>query len=186
MSTLNDTTTITPSTDTITQFGINITGDHAYIHRGKAFNASGQVSLAAAAVYSLTLTTPAASSAYVHLRPAFFSSSASYAKMSILEAPVMTAGTAATPTNRNRNSATSATSVYTYNATYTSGGTLVDLYTVGTGGNPTARAGGGVGADAELVLKPATTYLFLIDNPTGGATSNIAWSLFWYEKSRGA
>ena len=177
---------LTPSTDDFTGFNIDITGDHAYIHKGKAFSVQGQTSLAAAATYSLTLTTPAASVAYVHLRPAMLSSSASYAKMTILEAPTFTAGTAATPYNRNRNSATAASTVYKYNAGYTSGGTALDLFTVGTGGNPTARSGGSAGADQELVLKPATTYLFLIDNPTGGATSNIAWQLFWYEETAGA
>jgi len=173
---------LTPSTDEFTGFDIGITGDHAYIHQGKAFSAMGQVSLAAAGVYSLTLTTPAASAGYIHLRPAFFSSSTSYAKMSIIEAPTFTAGTAATPVNRSRNSLTAPTAVYKYNAGYTSGGTVLDITTVGTGGNPTARAGGGVGADAEIVLKPETTYLFYIENPTGGATSNITWNLFWYEE----
>jgi len=173
---------LTPSTDEFTGFDIGITGDHAYIHNGKAFSAMGQTSLAAAGVYSLTLTTPAASVGYIHLRPAFFSSSTSYAKMSIIEAPTFTAGTASTPINRNRNSLTAPTAVYKYNAGYTTGGTVLDITTVGTGGNPTARAGGGVGADAEIVLKPVTTYLFYIENPTGGATSNITWNLFWYEE----
>ena len=60
---------LTPDTDEFTGFGIDISGDHAYIHKGQAFSAMGQTSLAAAAVYSLTLTTPAASVGYIHLRP---------------------------------------------------------------------------------------------------------------------
>jgi len=177
--------TLAPNTDEFTGFDVALTGDHAYIHRGLGFSAMGQVSLAAAGVYSLTITTPAAAAGYIHLRPAFFSSSASYAKMSIIEAPTFTAGTAATPVNRNRNSTRAAGAVYKYNAGYTSGGTVLDITTVGTGGNPTARSGGGVGADAEIVLKPETTYLIYIENPAGGATSNITWNLFWYEELEG-
>lgn len=146
----------------------------------------GSTSLAAAATYGLTLTTPAASVAYVHLRPALFSSSASYTKITLIEAPTFTPGTAGTPINRNRNSSRASACTYTFGATYASGGTVLDMTSVGSGGNPSARTGGSTGADAEIVLKPSTTYFFLIDNPTGGATSTEIWNLFWYEEDIGA
>lgn len=177
---------ITPSTDRFTGFGIGISGDHAYIHQGKGFSATGSTSIAAAGTYALTLTTPAASAAYVHLRPTLLSSSASFITMSVIEAPTFTAGTDGTEINRNRNSSAAAGTVYKFNAGYTSGGTVIAMLTAGSGGNPVARAGGMTGAEAELVLKPSTTYLFKIDNPTGGATSTVTWELFWYEEAYGA
>lgn len=174
---------VTPNTDIFTGFDTQISGDHAYIHQGKAYSAFGSASIAAAGVYSLTLTTPAAG--FIHLRPSMFSSSASFVKISIIEAPVFSAGSAGTSINRNRNVATASTVAYKYAATYTSGGTVIDMTTVGTGGNPTARSGGSTGAEAELVLIPSTTYLIYIDNPTGGATSTVTWNLFWYEELKG-
>ena len=176
---------LTPQTDEFTGFNVDITGDHAYIHDGRAFSAVGSVSLVAGAFYDLTLTTPAASVGYVHYRPARFGSSASYCKASIIEAPTFTAGTAATPTNRNRNSTRAAGTVYKYNAGYTSGGIVLDSIAIGSGGNPNARGGGSDGSAEEIVFKPATTYLIRIENLAGGAKSDISWNLFWYEEANG-
>src|SRR5512145_158457 len=113
---------ITPNTDRFTGFGVGLSGDHSYIHQGKAFSSTGTAPVNAAAEYSLTLTTPAASAAYVHYRPARVASSASYMEISLIEAPTFSAGTGGAEVNRNRNSTTAATAAYAYGATYTSGG----------------------------------------------------------------
>lgn len=177
---------LTPSTDDFTGFGVGITGDHAYIHQGKAFSSAGTASVAANAEYSLTLTTPAASSGYVHYRPARVASSASYMEVSLIEAPTFTAGTGGAEINRNRNKANAAATAYAYGATYTSGGTVLDIITIGSGGRPSRIGGGSGGADEEIVLKPSTTYLIRGVNPAGGATSVFSWQLFWYEETMGA
>lgn len=177
---------VTPSTDRLTGFNVGISGDHSYIHEGKAFSSTGTASVNAAAEYSLTLTTPAASSGYVHYRPARVASSASYMEVSLIEAPTFTAGTGGAEINRNRNSAAAATAAYAYGATYTSGGTVLDIITLGTGGRPSRIGGGSAGADEEIVLKPSTTYLIRGVNPSGGATTTFSWALFWYEETSGA
>lgn len=179
------TTVITPETDAFTQFGIGITGDHAYIHRGKAFSAMGSASLAANTSYGVTITTPAASSGYVHYRPALITSSASYLGVTVIEAPTVTGGSDGTIVNRERNSTTASACAYKYNVTYSSGGIVLDMFSIGSGGSPQSRAGGGSGGDIELVLKPSTTYIVLINNPSGGATTTVIWNLFWYEESMG-
>jgi hypothetical protein len=173
---------LTPNTDEFTGFDTSVSGDHAYIHQGKAFSAMGQTSLAANASYTLQLTTPAAG--FVHLRPALISSSASCVTISIIEAPTFTAGTLGAAINRNRNSLIASTAVYRYAATYTSGGTVIDIGVAG--GGTEGKAGGQQnGAEHELVLKPGTSYLIQISNPAAGATSNIVWNLFWYEELKG-
>ena len=175
---------VTPSTDRFTGFQITVSGDHAYIHRGKGFSAMGGASLAANANYGLTITTPAANVKYVHFRPALLSSSASYVKATLYEAPTFTAGTAGTPINRNRNSTTVAASTYAFGATYTSGGTIIDIAAFG-GGVEGKGGGQSSGAEQELVLKPSTTYLLWIQNPSTGATTQLVWNLFWYEEDAG-
>lgn len=176
---------LTPSTDEFTGFDIAISGDHAYIHKGLAYSSSGKVSILANAEYSLTLTTPEASAGYVHFRPARVASSASYMEITLLEAPVFSAGTGGDEINRNRNSTRAAGAAYAYGATYTSGGTVLDVTTLGTGGNPSRIGGGSDGADNEIVLKPSTTYLLQAKNPAGGATTTFSWELFWYEEPFG-
>ena len=178
-------TTITPETDAFTRFGVAISGDHAYIHQGKAFSAMGSTSLAANASYGVTITTPAATTGFVHYRPALISSSASYIGITLLEAPTVSGGTAGTIINRERNSAATSGAAYKYGVTYTSGGTVLDMTSVGSGGNPPARSGGSLGGDVEIVFKPETTYIVLINNPSGGATTTVIWNLFWYEETMG-
>jgi hypothetical protein len=173
---------VTPNTDIFTGFDTSITGDHSYIHQGKAFSAMGLFSLNANASYVLQLTTGAVG--FVHLRPAMISSSASCVTITTIEAPVFTAGTAGTSINRNRNSLTASGVNYRYAATYTSGGTVLDMMVAGGG---TEGKGGGQqqGAEHEIVLKPSTTYLIQISNPAAGATTAIVFNLFWYEELNG-
>lgn len=174
---------VPPNADNFTGFNVSISGDHAYIHEGRAYSAFGSASVAANAEYSLTLTTPA--TGRIHFRPARVSSSASYMSVSLIEAPVFTAGTGGAEVNRNRNSLRAADVAYAYGATYTSGGTVLDIITLGSGGVPSRVSGGSGGAEEEIVLKPSTTYLIQGSNPAGGATTVFSWALFWYEELLG-
>lgn len=182
---LTDSYTVAPSVDKFTGAAIGISGDHAYIHKGLAFRAIGSATVNTGAETTLLLTTPAASVAYVHYRPASIASSASYVESTLYEGATVSGGTDGAEINCNRNSSITAGTVYKYGATYTSGGTIKGLQTVGSGGNPTARTGGSAGQDLELVLKPSTTYALRIVNPAGGANSVVSWTLFWYEEPEG-
>ncbi len=179
------TTAITPNTDRFTEYQVGISGDHAYIHKGRGYVAAGSATVNTGAETTLLLTTPASSSAYVHYRPSTVASVSSPVTVTLYEAPTATGGSAGTPTNRNRNSDRAATVVYKYGASYSSGGTVLDISSVGSGGNPVSRSGGASGQDLEFVLKPETTYAIRIVNPAGGANSTVVWSLFWYEEDSG-
>lgn len=179
------TTALTPETDAFTRFAVSLSGDHSYIHQGKSFSAMGSTSLAANANYGVTILTPAATVGFVHYRPALISSSASYIGVTLLEAPTVSGGTPGTIINRERNNTAASGCTYKYGVTYTSGGTTLDMTSAGSGWTPPARAGGAMGSDVELVLKPETTYILLINNPTGGATTTVIWNLFWYEETMG-
>lgn len=164
-----------------------ITTDHAYIHDGIAYRVMGKtVSLAAGAKANVAITTPASSSGYIHMRPASFASTANLLEIRVTEGESVTGGTAITPMNQNRNSSRASTAVVKTATTVTIAGTNVGTYMVGAGGVPSApRSGGGSGQDNEILLKPATTYVFEFEN-VGSTTETVAYyNFFWYEEKRG-
>jgi len=91
-------------------------------------------------------------------------------------------GSAVTPVNRNRNNTAVSGMSMVKASTVTPAGTLIDIDGFGTTGNPTARTGGGAGANEELVLKPSTKYTLVL-TPAGATVVNA--KLFWYEEDYG-
>lgn len=172
--------------DKLTQFPIGMTGDHAYIHKGKGYTFSGNTgSLAAAATYTIALLTPN-DGKYVHLRPTGLSSTANTLQMRIAEASIVTGGSAGTLRNRNRNIGRQASSVLTVGVTLSSEGTVLQFAQVGAGSNAANATGGGNdGSAEEWVLKPNTVYTFRFEN-IGSVTATTGYfNMFFYEEDFG-
>lgn len=171
--------TLAPNTDRFTGFDVALSGDHSYIHEGKAFSALialGSIS----AAYKISFTTPA--NKYIHWRPAKITTSAAYVDSVLYEGDAYSAGSAVTPINRNRNSLAASTLSMVKGSTVTPAGTIIELGGVGTEGNPAAQGGGAGGAEHELVLKPGTKYTRLI---TPSAATVVTVTEFWYEEDVG-
>lgn len=169
--------------ESFTKYVGTISSDHAYIHKGLAFTGivnTGSIN----AAYHIAFTTPTvASGKYIHWRPIGIDSSADYVDYTLREGDTFTGGTSATPINRNRlSSNTTGMQSFAYNATSAPTGTIIQRGGIGNSGNAFSRAGGGAGADEELVLKQNTTYILTLD-PDGSTICNL--SLFWYEEGEG-
>jgi len=162
-----------------------IDSDHAYIHSGIAFTSiinTGSISVAYDICFKTPLTT--ANHQYVHWRPVGITSSSEYVDIQMTEGETYTGGVAVTPINRNRNKTNSSEmQAFVKAATCTPAGTLIASTGVGSTGTPTATAGGGSGANEELLLKPDTIYTITL-TPAGATTCIL--ELFWYEEYRGA
>ncbi len=174
--------------DKFTGFFTQITGDHRYIHQGKAFSVIGNTgSVAAAGSYVVSLTTPPKERAFIHLRPAIVGASANVTSVTIVEGATVTGGSAATPVNLNRNS--SKTSYVTFALAPTvsvAGSTTIYQEIIGTGGATPARAGGAGGAEHERVLKPNTTYTITFTVIGATTASTAYYDIWWYEEEMGA
>lgn len=171
--------------DSITGFVTQITGDHRYIHEGKAFTYIGTTgSLAAGSgTYSVSIHTPTVlSGKKIHFRPAKLSSTANTMLLTVTEGSTTTGGTAATPINRNRNSSAVSQSVVKAGITVSVAGTTIHSEAVGGGSNPSNSVGGAGGANEELVLLPDTEYAIKIDNIGATTASTGYFELFWYEE----
>lgn len=167
----------------LTGFLSEISSDHAYIHKGIAFTAiinTGSID----AAYDIAFTTPAEGTGkYIHWRPTGITTSADYIQVDLRQGDTFSSGSAVTPFNRNCNSLnTSLITTMVKGATATPAGTLKQSFGVGTSGNAASRAGGGAGANEELVLLPGTNYVLTVTPDS--ATTCIA-TLFWYEEDRG-
>jgi len=167
----------------LTKFMAVISSDHAYIHDGIAYTAivdSGSIS----AAYDIAFTTPTvASGKFIHWRPIGATTSADYVSATLREGDSYTSGSAVTPINRNRLSSNTTTmQTFVKNATVDPSGTILQQTGIGTSGNPASQAGGGAGADEELVLKQDTDYVLTLV-PDGATTCLL--SLFWYEEGAG-
>lgn len=173
--------------DQFTGAQVVITGDHSYIHNGKAYSLAGVTgSIAAAGVEHISFKTPVKSGAIVHLRPSLFSASANMMSMTMVEGAVMTGGTKAVPRNRNRNRPDdSKCQVYTGATLTTAGSATLFKFSVGSGGATSRSGGNNDGSGDELVLKPDTMYSITFET-TGASTASVAtWGLFWYEEKAG-
>jgi len=160
--------------------------DHREIHEGKSFSVIGNTgSLAAAAVYVVTLLTPVASAGkYIHLRPAKLLSTANLLAVQVYEGTSSTDGSAYIPINRNRNSSNLAGTVVTVGVANPVYGTIVGQDGAGAAGTGNA-SGGSAGGTQEIVLKPGTLYLVKFTN-IGAATATTGYfDLPFYEESRG-
>jgi len=166
--------------DTLTNFPISISGDHAYIHKQKAYTALVSVGTISAA-YKIGFKTPSvASGKYVHWRPTGISSSANYVAAILYEGDAFTGGDAVTPINRYRASIIgSSMQTFAKGVTVTPSGTIIDLDGFGTSGTPNNRSGGGSKSDEELVLKANTNYVLQL-TPAGETVCTA--KLFWYEE----
>lgn len=158
-----------------------ITSDHSAIHNGEGFNAWVYAEGVADNGYvQMEFKTAAAN--YVHMK-LMTGLAEGLALFEAVEAPTLTTGsTTFTPINLNRvGTPPSSTSTLKTNPTGISGGTVLRAYLLG-GGSGGNAPGGSDDKDIELVLKPATTYLFRVQNLAGSAKALSLW-LFWYEET---
>jgi hypothetical protein len=173
--------------DFFTNYPVTLSGDHTYIHQGKAFTISGKTgAIAPDGSYVIALTTP--STGYFHWRPVNWSSTANIAEMVIAKDAVVTAETGSELTARNRNHNSSKTSHITAlgGVTLTDPGTDYYFETVGSGGGVQNRSGGSAGgADNEIVFDQSTTYAVKIKNIGTSTNTEVYYELFWYEEEQG-
>ena len=173
----------------LTGFKTVISSDHAYIHDGIAFTGiinTGSISGA----YNIAFTTPSiASGKFIHWRPIGITTSADYVSVVMTQDETFSNGTGVTPVNRNQAfaavhpiEAASQIIDMVKGATCTPSGIELVNTGIGTSGNPAARAGGGAGADEELVLIPDTGYCITL---TPDSATIVTLALFWYEENRG-
>lgn len=172
-------------TDPFTGYTVAISSDHSYIHQGKGFTFAGSTpSVAAGASYVMEITTP--KGVYVHLRPVSVSSVSNVGAFKIAEGTTFSGGTDITPINRNRNSTKAVrSSVKTGIAITVEGTNTLVNFSIGSGGNPTVRAGGQNGENDEWVLKPETTYSLKFSNIGATDATVFYFTIFFYEEAVG-
>ena len=160
--------------------------EHAYIHEGIFYESYNKFTLAAGAKRVVTIK-PAAGT-YLHYRPTNLVTSADKVTIEFYEGATVTAatGTAATPSNHNRNS-TLASKVTLIDApTVTADGTkFAQVYIPGATGTGGTRTGASAGvSNSEWVLKPDTVYMIRVTNGSSGS-NDIQVNFQWYEESMG-
>ena len=160
--------------------------EHAYIHEGIFYESYNKFTLAAGAKRVVTIK-PAAGT-YLHYRPTNLVTSADKVTIEFYEGATVTAatGTAATPSNHNRNS-TLASKVTLLDApTVTADGTkFAQVYIPGATGTGGTRTGASAGvSNSEWVLKPNTVYMIRVTNGSSGS-NDIQVNFQWYEESMG-
>jgi hypothetical protein len=158
----------------------NIPTDHAYIHEGIFYEAYAKTTLATAGTTTIALTTPA--NKYLHQNPSRVVTNADNLTITVYEAQTYTGGTAITPVNHNRNSSNTSGATIRSSATATATGTAIQQIYIGGGtGSGSTRSGSDFGNFNEWILKPKTTYLYVITN--GSTSSNTVQINFaWYEE----
>ena len=184
---LGDVMAIESMKEGLTKYMGVIGSDHAYIHDGIAFTVLGITgSIAAGATTKFRFTTPTvASGKYIHWRPAHIDGISTGVTYELYESPTASAGSTATPINRNRlSSNTSAMQLFNSGATV-SGGTLIQIIGGGTGSTGVTNAGGTGGAQNELVLAQNTEYAIVLTNRSGSTATLIVYEFFWYEETSG-
>lgn len=173
--------------DTFTSYLINITGDHAHIHQGKAYSVPIMISnLASSGTSKITFLTPAVANGYVHWRPSSISTSGDKVTVNLYEGSSgNSGGSTETAINRNRNSSNTSTVTIKSGVTVSTNGTKIGSTYLGGGtGVGQSRSGSEMGEDNEFVFKPSTLYTIEVINGSGSA-NNIAIRLFWYEELYG-
>ena len=152
----------------------NIEYEHHEIHSGSSFTACYKAELGNGASADLLVVTPNTTS-WAHM--IYKIDVEAEADITVYEAPTATPGTAITAYNRNRNSATAATTTVTHTPTeITEGTTIISSAHIGSGRD----VGGGSRGTHEFVLKQNTKYLYRVTNAT--TTNNyVSIKLDWYE-----
>ena len=160
--------------------------EHAYIHEGIFFESYNKFTLAAGATKVVTIK-PAAGT-YLHYRPTNLVTSADKVTIEFYEGATVTAatGTAATPSNHNRNSALTSKVTLLDAPTVTANGTkFAQVYIPGATGTGGTRTGASAGvSNSEWVLKPNTVYMVKVINGSSGS-NDIQINFQWYEESMG-
>lgn len=155
--------------------------DHAYIHQGKYFSVTYQLTILTGATAKVTFLTNSDKS--IHYRPASIVASADKLSLNVYEGSSgASGGTALTPLNRNRQSIIATDVVIKTGVTVTTNGTLIQTaYLPGSTGVGQSRAGASAGGTNEWVLKTDTLYTYEFIN--GSTESNVVWVEFqWYEE----
>lgn len=97
----------------------------------------------------------------------------------LYEAGNVTAGTAMTPVNLNRNSANASTCTVTYTPTVTTTGTEIMSRKMANTSHVLAKFGGELHRNMEWILKANTTYLVRVTNGSGGNLDITISVEFW-------
>lgn len=100
------------------------------------------------------------------------------AELRLFEGATVTGGTSFTALNRRRDSLTTSQSAALVNPTVTATGLEIDAQIIPGGSGK--KAGGGSQDTFEYVLKPLTTYLFMLKN-TNGVAHEAELLVSWYE-----
>lgn len=147
---------------------------HHEIHSGSSFTADYTVELGNGATIDILVITPNTTK-WAHMEYTLLCELETEIK--IYEAVTTSNdGTGLTEFNRNRNSATAATTVASHTPTVTDTGTLIRTKHFGSG-----KTSGGEARDlAEIILKQNTKYLYRITNATS-SVNYITFLLHWYE-----
>jgi hypothetical protein len=155
--------------DSITHSMSVIDHKHAMIHTGESFTCSGLTTISPSGTYTVNLETPATPST-IHFR--YVVSTNNVVSLELYEAATNTnRGTAVTAYNRNRTNETAALlDVYT-EPTTTDDGTLIESQYLSSGEVEAS----------EFVLKPSTSYLLRMTEPTTSNTVFASFKLEWYE-----
>jgi hypothetical protein len=169
--------------DSITRAMPTIDYTHSEIHGGGHYHVGGYSTMSSGGTLNFVVTAPtnpAGSTKWVHL---LFNIGSDQALLgNVYSSPVgVSAGTAVTPVNSNRNFADSATLSVTRAASYASaGGTPIDGFSIGVAGvNPANPGGGGsVGREAEIIFAAGATYMYQFYAPDGGT---VSYRADWYE-----
>ena len=166
----------------LTNAAQTIDTDHAYIHEGYAFQVGEVASINGTRKYRFkTPSSTESNFRYIHMRPNSIDIEKGTLLIRFQEGSTsVSTGTAVTPVNRNRNSATTSSVTFVPGVTATTAGT--DIY------SQKLHAGGGDGNGGqsveplEWVLKPNTEYII---NLTTTAATSVSANFFWYEEEMG-
>lgn len=100
------------------------------------------------------------------------------AELRLFEGATVTGGTSFTALNRHRNVTTTSQSAVLINPTVLTTGAEIDAQIIPGGSGK--KAGGGSQDSFQYVLKPLTTYLFMLKN-TNGVAHEAELLVSWYE-----
>ena len=158
------------NTMTITEF------EHHEIHEGDHYYINGYSTLGSGDSLMFAVTTPDTTK-WTH--SVFSVISSGILETRIHEDATVTARTAITPHNNNRNIADASVDTvgFVTFAQISSFGTCIDSSKVGSGG--AFRSGGEIARNRELVYKQNSTYIIILIS--GSATNYTSYSKSWYE-----
>lgn len=153
-----------------------------FLYTGQMYTASHQYNITASSTVYMQTYVP--NDTIVHLiQRSIMVNSGGPISVRLYENPTFTTGTASPNcvTNLDRRSTKTPNFVLYTNPSSVSGGTLLSLDIVPTGGGTTGT-GQLVSGIAELVLKPETNYVLNLTN-LGGSSSITVLNYLWYESS---